>query len=83
MDDKLKETNELLTELIKTRSLWYRFLSGLLQALGATLGLAIIIAILAFTISKIQLIPIIGGWLSQVVNEALSNVKLPQQLMLN
>lgn len=77
MDKNLERTNELLEKINKKSSLGYRFLAGLIQALGATVGLALVLAILGYFISKIELIPIIGGWVSDIINQAMSGVNLP------
>lgn len=80
----LTENNELLKKLIKTKSLSYRFLMGLAYGLGATLGVAVLLAIVGFILSKIQLVPVIGGWLSEVINAALSNVDYqPLEMVVN
>lgn len=75
MDEKLlKENNRLLQELINSRKYHRRFIAGLVYGLGATVGVAVVLGIFAFIVSRIELIPIIGEWLSRVVNEALVNI---------
>ena len=78
MDKKLDRTNELLEQLLKRSSLSYRFLQGLVQSLGATIGLAIFIAIISSLLSNVELIPLIGGWLSDVANETISKTNVQQ-----
>jgi len=73
---QVETTNQLLQKLIKRRSLFHSFALGLLHSLGATVGLAVVLALIAFILSKIELVPLIGGWLSQIIDEALSNVKV-------
>lgn len=77
LDKNIQETNRLLETLIKRTNLWYRFVAGLMQALGATVGLAIILAILSYLLSRVQLVPIIGNWISDIANQALSNINFP------
>lgn len=79
MED-LNKTNELLEKIYKRLSPGHRFLSGLLQSLGATVGLAIFLAFIGYLLSRIELVPLIGGWLSDVANEAISNVNPPTLL---
>lgn len=70
----IEKNNELLEKLVKKQTLPYRFLAGLLYGLGATLGVAVIFAIFGFIVSKIQVAPIIGDFLSSILNEALKNI---------
>lgn len=78
MDSKLlKQNNELLEKLIKRHSFPYRFVAGLFSGLGATIGLALVITLIGYILSRIQPIPIIGSWLSDIINEALGNIQSP------
>ncbi len=74
MEEKLQETNQLLEKLIKRRSLSYSFLSGLAQSLGATLGLTLVLGIVAYILHHLPLAQIMGDWLAQMVNEAMKQV---------
>lgn len=78
MDKKLDRTNELLEKLLKRSSLGYRFAQGLAQTLGATIGLTILFAIIGYLLSSLELVPLIGGWLSDVINDAVSKTSLQQ-----
>lgn len=80
MDLKLEETNALLAKLVKRTSLAHRFLAGLIYSLGATLGFAIFLSIIGFSLSRIEVIPIIGGFISDIINNAASNIELPQNI---
>lgn len=44
------------------------FLGGIAWGLGATFGVTIILSILVFVLSKINLVPVVGSFASQVVN---------------
>ena len=77
MTDQLARNNELLERLVKRHSLGYKFLAGIVQALGATLGLAILFALISNFLSRVELVPLIGGWLSDVANNAIGNINLP------
>lgn len=46
--------------------MWRSFLSGLLSGLGATLGVAIVLALSAFLIHYLGGLPVIGNWISNV-----------------
>lgn len=74
MSEELKRNNELLEKLISKNSLFNRFIGGFFQALGATLGLAAFITIASYFLSQIELVPILGKFISEVINNAISNV---------
>lgn len=42
------------------------FIGGIAWALGSTIGLTIILALLTFVLSKVDLIPIIGTYLAKL-----------------
>ncbi len=48
------------------------FIGGIAWGLGATLGLAIFFAIIAFIGSHINFVPIVGNFVSEVANYILS-----------
>lgn len=43
------------------------FLGGIAWALGATVGLAIVLAILGFVLANVDLIPYVGNFVAEVV----------------
>ena len=49
------------------------FLGGIAWGLGATLGVSIFFAILAFLLSKINLIPFVGNFVSGILTYVLQN----------
>lgn len=53
------------------------FLGGLAWGLGSFIGLAILAVISGLVISKIDLIPIIGTWIAQIMNDATSKYQVP------
>lgn len=61
----------------KKKIMFYNFLGGLFWAFGTFVGLAIIAVIAGFIISKIDLVPIIGGWLSDILSNASGNLRTP------
>ena len=46
------------------------FLGGLAWSLGTIIGGGILILIIGFVIGRIDIIPIIGGWLRDILNAA-------------
>jgi len=64
---------EKATKLSKGEIVINNFIGGLFWALGATVGLALIFTILAFIAKNINLVPVIGSFVSQIINFILSN----------
>jgi hypothetical protein len=62
---------EILTQAVErvypnTKQLmWRSFIQGLFIALGATIGLSILLALLTFTVSQLRLIPAINNIIDQ------------------
>lgn len=48
--------------------LWNNFIAGIAWALGATVGLSIIIALLTLISKNINFVPIVGTFISEVIN---------------
>lgn len=61
------EPHELVKRPLK-QLLINNFLGGIAWGLGATIGLSIVIALLTLLLKQINLVPIVGGFTSQVVN---------------
>ncbi|MDO8504086.1 MAG: DUF5665 domain-containing protein [bacterium] len=62
--------------------LYQNFLGGMAWSLGATTGLAIIIAILTFILGRLGGLPLVGEWLANIVAEtsrALETHRIPLQ----
>lgn len=49
------------------------FLGGLAWGIGVTIGLTLFLAILAFIASNIDTVPIVGNYVSAVINYLLEN----------
>ncbi len=60
-------------ELRKRHIIINNFIGGIAWGLGATIGLAIILTIIGFIVSKIDLIPIIGKVISDGFDQAIKN----------
>lgn len=60
-------------EMSRKQIIINNFLGGIAWGLGATIGLGILLAILGFVISKVDLVPIIGNAVSQGFEQALKN----------
>lgn len=51
------------------RMIWFQLLRGLAFGLGSVLGASIIVSLLAWSVSQIEFLPIIGEWAAQIVQE--------------
>lgn len=61
--------------------LFYNFLGGVAWSLGTLVGLSIILAIVGFVLSRIDLIPIIGSWVAEIFQDATSKIQTPQTII--
>lgn len=61
-----------------TTSKWHKFITGIISGLGygigITFGTAIFFIVIGFVISKIDFIPILGNFFSEVIKSAQSNL---------
>lgn len=57
----------------KKEMMWNNFLGGMAWALGAVIGTAIILGLLTLLSSQINLIPIVGGFISDIIDFVLKN----------
>ena len=55
------------------------FLGGLFWSFGSFIGLALIALFVGYLISQIDLVPIVGTWIAQVMQDATSRLELPIQ----
>jgi len=53
--------------------LWNNFIAGIAWALGATIGISIIFAILSIISRNINFVPIVGSFISDVIDFILKN----------
>jgi hypothetical protein len=49
------------------------FIGGIAWALGATIGLSLIFALLGLVAKNVNLVPIVGSFVSQVLNFVMAN----------
>lgn len=77
LDPREKEGMENLDRLVKAIDrayhhpgplVWRGFLIGLASGLGATIGVALVLAILGFVLRELGGLPFIGDWLQGVGN---------------
>ncbi len=63
---------EKVSHLSKKEMAFNNFIGGLAWALGATLGLSIIVTLLTLIAKNINLVPVIGEFVSEVIKFILS-----------
>lgn len=51
------------------RMMWISFLRGLATGLGTVVGATLLVSIMLYFLSQIELIPIIGDWAKQIAEE--------------
>lgn len=56
------------------------FLGGIAWSFGTIVGFALLAVAVGFFISRINLIPIIGNWIAQILNDATGKIQPPQIL---
>jgi Domain of unknown function (DUF5665) len=64
---------EKVTKLSRKEIIINNIIGGISWAFGATIGLGIIISLLTFISHKINFVPIVGTFVSDVINFILSN----------
>lgn len=66
----IEKTNRLLS---KSASLKYAFLRGLATGFGGILGATIVLAVFVWGLSRLEFIPIIGNFVSQITDFVVNN----------
>ncbi len=56
----------------KKSIIFNNFLGGLSWAVGATVGLAIIVAILTYVLKNVNIAPVVGDFISAVIKEIIA-----------
>ena len=57
----------------KREMMWNNFLGGLSWALGAIVGTAIILGLLSLLATQVNLIPIVGSFVSDIIDFVIKN----------
>ena len=70
MDQPYEKVSQKLS---MKKILWNNFIAGIAWALGATVGLSFIIALLGILVQNLNLVPIVGTFASQVIDFVLKN----------
>lgn len=75
----MEDTSEKYNQVYRSRKkiLLDNFLGGIFWSLGTFVGLAVIALIAGYFLSKINLVPIIGDWVAQILNHATKQIQTP------
>ena len=68
MDDKHDHVHKSVKRIFLNN-----FIGGIAWGLGATVGAAVLLAILGFILSKVNLVPVVGTFVAQVTSFVLQN----------
>jgi hypothetical protein len=68
-----KQPYERASKLSQTEIIVSNFIGGLSWALGATVGLALIFTILGIIAKNVNVVPVIGTFVSEIINFVLSH----------
>ncbi len=71
--DQTQPYKRASTDLPLKKILWNNFIAGVAWALGATIGISIIIALLSIFSHYVNFVPIVGGFVSKVIDFILQN----------
>lgn len=74
---ELKKLNKNISRMNSTRSFAHSFLVGIVSGLGSVIGATIVVGFIVYLLRNINVVPLIGDWLSQIFEHVLRN--LPQQ----
>jgi len=68
---EMKKLNTLLERLYGRQTLLQSFLSGIITSLGTFVGATVVVGVMVYLLSKIQLLPILGNWFADLITEIL------------
>ena len=66
LEKEIQQLNKTILKLDKHHSLSNSFLRGVFYGLGSVVGATMVVALLAYLLRNIELIPIIGTWVAQI-----------------
>jgi hypothetical protein len=64
--EEMKQLNANVATLNKNYSLTRSFARGMVSGLGSVIGATIVVALLAFILNSVQVVPVIGDWVAQI-----------------
>mgnify|MGYP003421532742 FL=1 len=69
LKQELQLLNQNIAKLVRRQNLWRSFFGGVLSGLGSVVGATIVVAILAYMLRNVQLVPLIGSWIGDIVTQ--------------
>ncbi len=74
---EIHQLNKAISQSNRQYSFLNSFIRGVLSGLGSVVGATIVVAFLAYMLRNVSLVPLIGGWLAEIINYA-SQLTTPQ-----
>lgn len=71
---EIHHLNQVLTRLEKHQRLPHSFIAGILYGLGSVLGATIVVALIAYLLRNVGLVPLIGNWFAQIVEHVITTI---------
>lgn len=68
--EEVRRLNKTISKLDRHYGFVNTFFRGVLSGFGSVVGATIVVAFLAFMLRNISLVPLIGGWLAQIIDYA-------------
>ncbi|MCL4208797.1 hypothetical protein KJZ63_04185 [Patescibacteria group bacterium] len=75
--EEIRQLNKTMSKLNRQSNFLNSFIRGVLSGLGSVVGATIVVAFLAFMLRNVSFVPLIGGWLAEIINYA-SQLTTPQ-----
>lgn len=69
LSEEMARLNQVIIRLDRRHTLLYSFFRGIVTGLGTVVGATIVVAVLAFLFRHVQLIPLIGTWLTEIIKQ--------------
>jgi len=67
--EEISRLSQVIQKLDRRHTLIYSFFRGIVTGLGTVVGATLVVAILAYLFSHVELIPLIGTWLSELIKQ--------------
>lgn len=80
MKEQIKELSETerlerqIGKLIRSQSYTRTFVKGILSGLGNAIGATLVVAVVFWFLNQLPLVPLIGAWFADIVKSAQQNL---------
>ncbi len=65
--EEVRRLNKTISKLERHYGFTNSFARGILSGLGSVIGATIVVALLALMLRNVSLVPLIGGWLAEII----------------